>query len=250
MFRLLSNCLRKLPLRWRRCFGYGRSMKEGPNIAPVAALAGDPARANMLAALMSGKALTASELANEAGVTAQTASSHLAKLEAGGLVAAAKQGRHRYFRLADSDVADMLEAMTGVAARAGHLRTRTCPGDPALRKARVCYDHLAGEMGVQLLESLLKLRRLAMPDSDIHLTRNGETFFSQFGIDLEDISRSRRPLCKTCLDWSQRRAHLAGTLGAALLDRIYALHWARRARDSRAVLFTSGGEAKFNRLFG
>src|SRR5580693_4120809 len=132
----------------------GHSMKEGPAIAPVAALAGDPARANMLAALLAGKALTASELANEAGVTVQTASSHLSKLEGGGLIAGVKQGRHRYFRLADSDVADMLEKMMGVAARAGHLRTRPGPGDPAMRHARVCYDHLAGEMGVAMFDAL------------------------------------------------------------------------------------------------
>jgi DNA-binding transcriptional ArsR family regulator len=224
-------------------------MKEGPSIAPVAALAGDPARANMLAALMSGKALTASELANEAGVTAQTASSHLAKLEGGGLISALKQGRHRYFRLADEDVAEMLEKMTGVAARAGHLRTRTGPGEPALRKARVCYDHLAGEMGVRMCESLLKSHRLAMRGDAIRLTRGGEAFIADFGIGLDDLFSSRRPLCKSCLDWSQRRTHLAGALGAALLDRIYALHWARRARNSRAVLFTPAGEAKFHRLF-
>src|SRR5947209_8032370 len=123
-------------------------MKAGPSIAPVAALAGDPARANMLAALLGGKALTASELANEAGVTAQTASSHLAKLKAGGLIVQLTQGRHHYFGLADRDVAMMLESMMGVAARAGHLRARPGPADPAMRKARVCYDHLAGEMGV------------------------------------------------------------------------------------------------------
>jgi DNA-binding transcriptional ArsR family regulator len=224
-------------------------MKEGPNIAPVAALAGEPARANMLAALMSGKALTASELANEAGVTAQTASSHLAKLEDGGLVSVAKQGRHRYFRLADEDVAGMLEVMIGVAARAGHLRTRTGPGEPALRKARVCYDHLAGEMGVQMFESLAGSRRLAVRDDQIRLTRGGEAFLADLGIDLAGVSASRRPLCKSCLDWSQRRTHLAGALGAALLERFYALKWARRARDSRAVIFTPAGEGKFNRLF-
>src|SRR5690242_13779519 len=133
-------------------------MKAGPSVAPVAALVGDPARANMLAALMSGKALTASELANEAGVTLPTASSHLTKLETGGLIAGMKQGRHRYFRLAGEDVAEMLEKMIGVAARAGHTRTRTGPAEPALRKARVCYDHLAGEMGVRMLESLLRTR--------------------------------------------------------------------------------------------
>jgi DNA-binding transcriptional ArsR family regulator len=225
-------------------------MKEGPSIAPVAALAGDPARANMLAALMSGKALTASELANEAGVTAQTASSHLAKLEEGGLVSAVKQGRHRYFRLADEDVAEMLEKMIGVAARAGHLRTRSGPGEPALRKARACYDHLAGEMGVHMFEALVKSRRLAVRDEQIRLTRAGEEFLAGFGIDFAEIAGSRRPLCKSCLDWSQRRTHLAGAVGAALLDRIYALNWTRRARNSRAVIFTPAGEAKFNRLFG
>src|SRR5437870_4864151 len=126
------------------------NLKDGPSIALVASLAGEPARANMLSALLSGKALTASELASEAGVTLQTASSHLSRLEAGGLVTSLKQGRHRYFRLAENDVAEMLEAMMGVAARAGHMRTRTGPKDPAMRKARVCYDHLAGEMGVRL----------------------------------------------------------------------------------------------------
>lgn len=224
-------------------------MKEGPSIAPIAALAGDPARANMLAALLSGKALTASELAGEAGVTAQTASSHLGKLEDGGLISAVKQGRHRYFRLADRDVADMLEKMMGVAARAGHLRTRTGPSDPAMRKARVCYDHLAGEMGVQMFDSLIKSRRLAMRDGEIRLTRGGEEFLSDFGIDLESGVSSRRPLCKSCLDWSQRRTHLAGMVGAALLSRITELKWARRDKNSRAVLFTPDGALKFHRVF-
>src|ERR1700688_92880 len=136
-------------------------MMEGPSIAPIAALAGDPGRANMLDALVSGMALTASELAAEAGVTLQTASSHLAKLEAGGLIEATRAGRHRYFRLANNDVAAMLEAIMGVAARTGQMRTRPGPRDSSMRKARGCYDHLAGEMGVRLLESLVKTRRLA-----------------------------------------------------------------------------------------
>src|SRR5688500_9964854 len=130
-------------------------MKAGPNIAPVASLVGDPARANMLTALMAGQALTATELAQEAGITLPTASSHLAKLLAGGLLTVEKQGRHRYFRLAGPDVASMIETIIGVAARAGHLRTRTGPSEPALRQARVCYDHLAGDLGVQLYDSLV-----------------------------------------------------------------------------------------------
>ncbi|HTQ15328.1 MAG TPA: helix-turn-helix transcriptional regulator [Rhizomicrobium sp.] len=224
------------------------ALKDGPSIAPVAALAGDPARANMLSALLAGKALTAAELAAEAGVTAQTASSHLAKLAGGGLIAGVKQGRHRYFRLADEDVAEMLETMMGVAARAGHLRARTGPNDPGMRKARVCYDHLAGEMGVALFDGLVQAGVLA-PRGD-RLTRTGADFLSGFGIDMPALAAARRPLCKTCLDWSQRRFHLAGGLGAALLSRFYDLGWARRDRASRAVIFTSQGERKFARLVG
>jgi DNA-binding transcriptional ArsR family regulator len=224
-------------------------MKNGPSIALIAALAGDPARANMLAALAGGKALTASELANEAGITAQTASSHLAKLEAGGLIAQVKQGRHRYFRLAGQDVAFMLETMMGVAARAGHLRTRPGPSDSLMRKARVCYDHLAGEMGVQLLDSLVARGRIANGEGELALTRKGERFLEEFGIEFKSLEVSRRPLCKSCLDWSMRRAHLAGALGAALLDRIYDLDWARREKNGRTLIFTPRGEKRFREAF-
>ncbi|MFO1165925.1 MAG: winged helix-turn-helix domain-containing protein [Paracoccus sp. (in: a-proteobacteria)] len=130
-------------------------MKDGPDIARVAALIGDPARANMLTALMGGRALTASELAQEAGVTAQTASSHLARLAEGGLIRQRKQGRHRYHQLASAEVAALLESLMGLAAGAGHLRRRPGPRDPAMRRARVCYDHLAGEMGTTMFESML-----------------------------------------------------------------------------------------------
>jgi len=225
-------------------------MKDGPSIAPIAALAGDPARANMLAALAGGKALTASELANEAGITAQTASSHLGKLEAGGLIAQVKQGRHRYFRLAGPDVALMLETMMGVAERTGQLRTRPGPSDPAMRKARVCYDHLAGEMGVQLLDSLIAQRYVANRADTLEMTRRGEQFFADFGIEFDTLAGGRRPLCKSCLDWSMRRAHLAGQLGAALLDRITALDWAKRDKKSRALIFNPRGEKRFREAFG
>ncbi len=224
-------------------------MKEGPSIAPIAALAGDPARANMLAALMSGKALTATELANEAGVTAQTASSHLAKLHDGGLIAGVKQGRHRYFKLANTDVVEMLESMMGVAARAGHMRTRPGPADQALRKARVCYDHLAGEMGVALFEGLTRRGVIAARVDDVRLTRKGTDFAAKFGIGVETLEQLRRPLCRPCLDWSMRKSHLGGAFGAALLDRMYDLGWARREKGTRVVRFTPAGEAKFARLF-
>ena len=131
-------------------------MKDGPVIANVAALIGDPARANILTALMAGKALTVSELAQEAGVTLQTTSAHLSKLLGGGMVAARKQGRHKYFELASSKVADAIEALMGLAADSGHLRTRTGPRDKALRAARRCYNHLAGSAGVRLYDSLIR----------------------------------------------------------------------------------------------
>jgi DNA-binding transcriptional ArsR family regulator len=223
-------------------------MKDGPSIAPVAALAGDPARANMLAALLGGKALSAGELAAEAGVTAQTASSHLAKLQDGGLIAGTKQGRHRYFTLSGPDVAEMLEKMMGVAERAGHVRTRTGPKAPELRKARVCYDHLAGETGVALFDALVTARAIS-GEEQLRLTRRGEDLMTEFGIDLAALSLERRPLCKSCLDWSQRRYHLAGGLGAAMLERLYALKWARQDRASRAVYFSPEGRRGVQRLF-
>lgn len=222
-------------------------MKDGPSIAPVAALAGDPARANMLSALIGGKALTAGELAREAGVTAQTASAHLGKLLDGGLVEALRQGRHRYFRLAGTDVAEMLETMMNVAERAGHVRTRTGPKAPELRKARVCYDHLAGEMGVALYDRLTRARILTGGEEP-QLTSRGADFAARFGLDVEALASRRRPLCRACLDWSMRRHHLAGALGAALLARIFELKWARRDRSSRAVLFSPEGERAFARL--
>src|SRR5260370_13778170 len=145
-------------------------MKAGPDIAMVASLVGDPARSNMLTALMTGRALTASELAHQAGVTPQTASSHLSKLEAGGLVELEKQGRHRYYRLSDPDVAGVLEGLAGLAARAGHMRVRTGPKDPALRRARICYDHLAGDLGVHMLDSLKRQKLVRQHKDHIKLT--------------------------------------------------------------------------------
>src|ERR1700712_1037097 len=154
-------------------------MKTGPDIAMVAALVGDPARSNMLMALMGGRALTASELAQEAGITPQTASSHLAKLEAGGLIEPEKQGRHRYYRLTGPDVATALEGLMDLAARAGHMRVRTGPKDPALRRARICYDHLAGDLGVQMLASMKKQKLVRQRKPDLELTSEGKRFMAK-----------------------------------------------------------------------
>lgn len=225
-------------------------MKEGPDIASIAALIGDPARANILTALMSGKALTATELAGEAGVTPQTASAHLAKLDAGGLLKADKQGRHKYFALASDDVAGVLEGLMGLAANSGHLRTRTGPKDAALRKARVCYSHLAGEMGTRMFDHMIAHRLLIEGGGDVALTDAGTVFATRFGIDVAQLNRQKAPLCKACLDWSERRTHLAGSLGRAMLARMEELGWATRDQKTRIVSFKKTGEAAFEGLFG
>lgn len=222
-------------------------MKIGPDIARIAALLGDPARANMMTALVGGQALTAGELAREAGVTAQTASSHLAKLQAGGLVSLRRQGRHSYYALSGDDVAGVLEHLMGLAVRTGHQRVRPGPREPALRRARVCYDHLAGEMGVALLEGLIAQGRIDDRDGSLVLTPDGSAFMRDFGV--EPTASGRRPLCKACLDWSVRRSHLAGSLGAALLDQIYARGWARRLEGTRVVAFSAPGQTAFARAF-
>jgi DNA-binding transcriptional ArsR family regulator len=228
-------------------------MKEGPDIAMIAALVGDPARSNMLTALMTGRALTASELAHQAGIAPQTASSHLAKLEAGGLIEPEKQGRHRYYRLTGPDVAGVLEGLAGLAARAGHMRVRTGPKDPALRRARICYDHLAGDLGVQMLDSMKKQRLVRQSKQAIELTAEGRRFLTNtLQISAETLAHPRRPVCKACLDWSERRHHLAGTLGAAMMTRFTELKWAARdaSPGSRVVNFSRNGEKQFAALFG
>lgn len=224
-------------------------MKEGPDISYIAALIGDPARANMLTALMSGKALTVTELAEEAGVTVQTASSHLTKLNDGGLLRPRKQGRHKYFSLANDDVAHVLEGLMGLAAGAGHLRRRPGPKQEELRKARVCYNHLAGDMGTQMFDSLMARGHLVLEGDALMLTPSGEGFVTALQIDLADLRRNKAPLCRECLDWSERRSHLAGSLGRALLARFEALSWARRDQSSRAVKFSAQGAEEFARLF-
>ncbi|MEH6402678.1 MAG: winged helix-turn-helix domain-containing protein [Sneathiella sp.] len=224
-------------------------MKEGPDIALLGSLIGDPARANMLTALMNGKALTASEMAAVAGITVQTASAHLKKLEAGGLIFQRKQGRHRYFALSDDDVGSLLEAMMGLAAKKGHMRVRTGPKDPALRKARVCYNHLAGEMGVQLFDSLTARGFLIENRENLSLTDDGFSFMEKFGIDTALLTKTRRPVCKSCLDWSARRSHMAGALGSKLLERFYDLGWAKREVGTRVVDFTNRGHQEFHALF-
>ncbi|MBV8683005.1 MAG: winged helix-turn-helix transcriptional regulator [Caulobacteraceae bacterium] len=216
-------------------------MKDGPNIAGIAALIGDPARANVLTALIDGRALTVSELAQAAGVGLPTASGHLAKLAEAGLIEGERQGRHRYFRLSGPDVAQALEALMGLAERTGARRVRTGPREPALRQARACYDHLAGETAVAMFDALVA-RGVISADDEPELTASGEATFRALGVDLEVLKRSSRPLCRRCLDWSERRAHLGGALGAAILERLLATEMARRG-EGRHIHLTPAGMA-------
>jgi DNA-binding transcriptional ArsR family regulator len=203
----------------------------------------------MLTALMDGRALTVTELAQQAGVGPSTASGHLSKLEAAGLLSIEKQGRHRYLRLSGSDVASILEGLMDFAARTGRVPVRTGPKDVALRKARVCYDHLAGDRGVRMFESLEAKGFIAGTGAALSVTDSGRRFFRRFGIELHTLSSTRRPLCRACLDWSERRSHLAGALGAAILHRLYECGWATRESSGRALLFSREGSKIFDRLF-
>jgi DNA-binding transcriptional ArsR family regulator len=224
-------------------------MSDGPNITRIAAAIGDPVRAEMLTALMAGRALTATELANHTGITKQTGSTHLRRLLDAKLIAMHAQGRHRYFAIANEDVAQLLERMTGVAADAT-TRVRTGPREPALRKARVCYDHLAGELAVSMYERFTRERWLQFNQQTLVLSNEGEARITEFGIDLASARASKRALCRACMDWSERRHHLAGALGAAILELILERGWARRERASRLIVFRSSGERAFTQTFG
>jgi DNA-binding transcriptional ArsR family regulator len=222
-------------------------MKEGPDIARIGSLIGDPARANMLTALMAGKALTATELANEAGITRQTASSHLKHLAQGHLVTTRKQGRHRYFTLASDRVAQSLEMLMNLAQHSGHMRTRTGPRDVRLREARVCYNHLAGHMGIRLYDHMVSNGHLSISPHGLSLTDEGEAFIRTLGIKPETLGKRER-LCRECLDWSERRSHLAGSLGRAILQFILESGWAKRETGSRAIVFSPTGRSRFASL--
>jgi DNA-binding transcriptional ArsR family regulator len=217
-------------------------MREGPDIARIAAAIGDHARAEILAALMADRALTAGELGHLVGVTKATVSAHLSKLVDVGLLAVEQQGRHRYFRLADADVGELLESLMGVAFRAGAVRLIASPREPALRKARVCYDHLAGELGVRLYEGLVDRNLLKRRGDSLSVTAGGGEWFKKLEIDVEEIAKLRRAFCRPCLDWSERRTHIAGGLGKALLERFEELGWARRETKSRVITFSAAGE--------
>ncbi len=232
-------------------------MPTTAKLASVAALLGDPARAAMLQAMMDGRALTASELAHVAGITPQTASSHLSRLTSAGLLAMEKQGRHRYHRLATPSMARLLENLMHVAAEIEPPRRTvvTGPRDAALRAARTCYDHLAGRLGVAIADALVAAGHVEL-DSDAGIVSpSGLALFERIGLDVvrfeaEPPAKNRRLLCRPCLDWSERRPHLAGKLGAAICQLSFDKGWIRRVEATRAVMITPKGQRAFREMLG
>ena len=208
-------------------------MIVNPNIANVGALIGDSARASMLCLLLDNRARTASELAYVAGITPQTASSHLSKLVHGELLTVEKQGRHRYYRLANAQVAAALEALQVVTTSKIKHPHQPGPKDQALRDGRMCYDHLAGSLGVKLTQALVQNGSIIESGENFDLTQKGEKFLTKFGVDIDLAKSKRRKFSQTCLDWSERQPHLAGSLGVAISDELLNLKWIKRVKDSR-----------------
>lgn len=223
------------------------------HLAKIGQLVGDPARAAMITALMDGRALTANELAHCANITPQTASSHLAQLTEAEILKVEKQGRHRYHRLASPDIAHMIEGMMDVALLTDKTvhKISTGPRDAAMRAARVCYDHFAGRLGVAVTDALVKKGAIEFDDEAGLITPKGTKLFSKLDIDVTSNSkRSKRPICRPCLDWSERRPHVAGKLGAAICTHFLEKSFVRRVNDSRALIVTPKGHQALYDMFG
>ncbi|HET7886906.1 MAG TPA: winged helix-turn-helix domain-containing protein [Bradyrhizobium sp.] len=221
------------------------------NVAEIASLVGDPARSNILAALMDGRALTSKELAYIAGVSPQTTSGHLAKLATADLLVLMKQGRRHYYRIASPLVGQMLESIMAVAgAQAAPRRLRSSPVEEKMRTARTCYDHLAGRLGVALADTLAVRGHVALVQDGGEVSESGFAFLSGLGISLDARKPSRRIFCRPCLDWSERRVHIAGSIGAKLCERCFELGWIKQLRTTRAVEITASGSKGLAEWFG
>jgi DNA-binding transcriptional ArsR family regulator len=216
-------------------------MSNAPQMAEIAALVGDPARANILCALLVGRALTASELALAAGVTPQTASGHLGRLLAARLLVLMKQGRHRYYRLAGPQIAQMLESIMNVALAAPPRFQPRSSLDDRLQQARTCYDHIAGRLGVALADRMSEHELIILGDEAGEVTPAGADLLSRLGVDLSAARARRRVFCRPCVDWTERRPHIGGAVGAALASRCFELKWIERLRDTRALTITPAG---------
>lgn len=224
-------------------------MGINPNMAEIASLLGETSRATMLASMMDGRFHTASELAYMAAIKPQTASFHLAKLVEGKLVKVEKQGRHRYFQLADEEIAHLLESFLAISPSPEVRSLKQSSQMKLLQGARTCYDHLAGKLGVQLTDSLVNAGYLQLEEKEFLITAKGAQFFTDFGLDLDDLKRKRRSFSHACLDWSERRYHLAGALGQGILTHLLSLGWVTRVPSIRAIKVTEKGKAGFKDVF-
>ena len=225
-------------------------MNVTPSFASICALLGVPARANILASLIDGRALTATELAIAAGVSPQTTSSHLAKLVDAGLILAEKHGRHRFYRLAEPHIADILEPLGELVKHHPVPERRKSWTPEDLRPARICYDHLAGAIGVQVTDGLMQKGYLDSLGRDYRMTDGGSAFFDAFGVDLAALARTRRVFARQCLDWSERRPHLGGALGAALCAGFIEKGWIKRTRVPRQIVVVDAGRRALKDLLG
>lgn len=216
----------------------------------IGALIGSPARALMLTELFDGRALTATELANVAGVSPATASEHLGLLLSGGFVTREKSGRHQYYRLASADIAGALEQLVVQTAHVNAGGQFVKKSRTPIQNARMCYDHIAGRLGVSIADALVLNGTLIALDSDYELTPKGETLFEDLGISLTEIRKSNRLFARQCLDWSERRHHVAGAVGAAIANLAFEKRWIERAKERRVLTVTPKGKRDLNALLG
>jgi DNA-binding transcriptional ArsR family regulator len=225
-------------------------MITGPIVAEIAVLLADPARATMVWALLDGRALTASELAGAARITPQTASTHLAKLTEAGVLSMVRHGRYRHFRFASPRVTDMIDGIVAVALETRPRYRPLSRQARALNAARICYNHLSGRLSVDLTDSFVARDYVVLEDEVAEITRAGTRFFTEFGIELPTVRSTRRHYCRLCLDWTERRPHIAGAVGAAITKRYFDLGWLERINRSHAVGVTPLGGRGFLKTFG
>jgi DNA-binding transcriptional ArsR family regulator len=225
-------------------------MNVYPNISYIAKLIAEPTRAIILDCLMNGQALPASELAYMAKVSHPTISSHLSKLVDGNLLIAEQHGRHRYYRLANEEVAEVLEKLGTIAPTVQVRSLRQSDQLKQVRYARTCYDHLAGQLGVKIAEGLLDREFVTLEDGEYVVTEQGKKWFFQFGINIEEANAKRRIFAKPCLDWSERRYHISGWLGSAIATRFFDQGWITKAEKNRAVHLTKKGAKALQDHFG
>ncbi|WP_315822371.1 helix-turn-helix transcriptional regulator [Paraflavitalea speifideaquila] len=217
-------------------------MEFDQQFAAMATLIGEPARATMLWSMLDGRAYTAGELALMAGISPQSASNHLTKLMEADLLKMEKQGKHRYYRFAKSEVATALEAISQLIPGKEQVHPSKSFKNGDIQYARTCYDHLAGKVAVNLTQGLVQQKIIHLREDEYEVTTKGTTWFEELGIDIADLKQQKRLFARPCLDWTERKHHLAGALGAALLDQMLALNWLRRKAHERTVILTAKGE--------